>query len=97
MFSVQHKAPGTRGPVGDGHHQGQQRKCPELTHGHPMVLTTVTTSSLLPGLAPGRGPPLGSPPRLPSEAESCLPPSQAFPKAFPARVRGPDGMGSSEP
>lgn len=30
MFSVRHKAPGTRGPVGDGHHQGQQRKCPEL-------------------------------------------------------------------
>lgn len=57
MFSVRHKAPGTRGPVGEGHHEGQQRKCPELMHSHPMVMTTVTASSLLPGLAPGRGPP----------------------------------------
>lgn len=40
---------------------------------------------------------LCSQPRLPTQAEFCVPPSQAFPTVFPARVRGQDGMGSSEP
>lgn len=43
------------------------------------------------------GQPLCSQPRLPTEAEFRMPPGQVFLTAFPARVRGQDGMGSSEP
>lgn len=58
-------------------------------------LSTVTVRSPLPGqLGAGAADPW---PLLSVKARFCVPPSQAFLTALPARVRGQAGIGSSEP